>query len=82
MRYKLLISNEAREQLRSLPKDLRRNFGYRLDLLQEDLAGDVKRLSGRENKYHLRVGSYRILSELQGNTVMVHAVKHRREAYG
>lgn len=82
MRYQLLISDEAREQLRSLPRTIRRNVGHRLDLLQEDLAGDVKKLSAREKKYRLRIGSYRILFELQGNTVWVYAVKHRREAYG
>jgi len=82
MLYQLLISDEAREQLRALPKALRRNIGRRLDLLQEDLAGDVKKLSGRENKYRLRVGSYRVLFELQGMTVVVYAVKRRSEAYG
>jgi phage-related protein len=42
MRYRLEIKNEAREQLRALPKEHRRNIGYRLDQMQTDLAGDVK----------------------------------------
>ena len=48
MHYELVISDEARDQLRSLPKPLRRSIGHRLDLLQEDLAGNVKKLSAQE----------------------------------
>jgi len=80
-RYDLVISEEAREQLRALPKPLRRNIGRRLDALQGSLAGDVKKLTAREDKYRLRVGSYRILFRLEGPTIFVYAVKHRKEAY-
>ena len=80
-RYSLLISEEAREQLRALPKPLRRNIGQRLDALQDGLAGDVKKLTAREHKYRLRVGSYRVLFRLEGPVIFVYAVKHRREAY-
>ena len=51
MRYSLLISEEAREQLRALPKPLRRNIGQRLDALQNGLSGDVKKLTARGHKY-------------------------------
>jgi mRNA interferase RelE/StbE len=81
IRYSLLISEEAREQLRALPKPLRRNIGQRLDALQGGLSGDVKKLTAREHKYRLRVGSYRILFRLEGAVIFVYAVKHRREAY-
>jgi mRNA interferase RelE/StbE len=79
--YSLLISEEAREQLRALPKPLRWNIGQRLDALQSGLAGDVKKLTAREHKYRLRVGNYRILFRLEGAVIFVYAVKHRREAY-
>jgi mRNA interferase RelE/StbE len=70
MWYELLITDEAREQLRALPKRLRRNIGRRLDLLQDNLAGDVKKLSGREGKYRLRVGSHRVLFELKEHYII------------
>ncbi|HKS95288.1 MAG TPA: type II toxin-antitoxin system RelE/ParE family toxin [Terriglobia bacterium] len=82
MRYELLISEEAREQLRALPKPVRRNIGRRLDILQSGLSGDVKKLTAREHKYRLRVSSYRVLFQLEGTTIFVYAVKHRKEAYG
>jgi mRNA interferase RelE/StbE len=81
MLYNLLIGEEAREQLRSLPKSIRRNIGHRLESLQDGLAGDVKKLTAREHKYRLRVGNYRVLFVLEGSTIFIYAVKHRREAY-
>jgi len=81
MRYRLFLSEEAREQLRVLPQEVRRNLGQRIDRLQTDLTGDVKKLSAREGKYRLRVGSFRVLFELQGDTIFIHAVKDRKEAY-
>jgi mRNA-degrading endonuclease RelE of RelBE toxin-antitoxin system len=61
VRYALFVSDEARDQLRALPAEIRRNIGYRLQLLQDDLQGDVKKLEGQRTHYRLRVGSYRVL---------------------
>jgi mRNA interferase RelE/StbE len=81
MRYRLEIKEEARQQLRALPKEHRRNIGRRLDALQADLAGDVKKLTGRTQEYRLRVGSFRVLFVLEGDLLSVYAVKDRKEAY-
>ena len=79
MRYELFSSEEAREQLRELSEEIRRNIGYRLQLLQDDLAGDVKKLEGQPSHYRLRVGTYRILCRLDG--AKIDAVKRRKDAY-
>ncbi len=82
MRYDLLIGEEAREQLRALPKPVRRNIGYHLDAMENAFSGDVRKLTAKEHKYRLRVGSYRVLFQLEGSKIFVYAVKHRKEAYG
>jgi mRNA-degrading endonuclease RelE of RelBE toxin-antitoxin system len=51
MRYRLEISQRAREQLRGLPKELRRNIGQRLEILCGDLKGDVTKLKAQSNRY-------------------------------
>src|SRR5205807_6685199 len=79
--YSLAISEEARDQLRGLPKELRKRIGERMTDLQNNLAGDVKKLAVAEKKYRLRVGSYRVLFRLEGNQISVYAVKDRKEAY-
>ena len=67
MAYELFISEEAREQLRSPPEELRRHIGYRLHLLQREFTGDIKKLEGSRNHYRLRVGGYRILFRMDTN---------------
>lgn len=80
MRYRLEFSGEAIEQLRALPKDIRRNIGYRIDLLQNDLQRDVKKLGG-QSRYRLRIGTHRVLFTLENDLIFVHAVKDRKDAY-
>ena len=79
--YILAIAEDAIAQLRLLPKEQRRRIGDRLTRLQHGLSGDVKKLSGKENKYRLRVGDFRVLFTLAGGQISVYAVKDRKEAY-
>ncbi len=81
MNYRLEIKEEARQQLRALPKEHRSNIGWRLSALQTDLAGDVKKLTGRTHEYRMRVGTFRVLFLLEGDVISVYAVKDRKEAY-
>ncbi len=82
MKYKLSISDLAREQLRQLPKDVRRNIGFRIEALTEDLTGNVKKLTDKHPPiYRLRVGNHRVLFGLAGDTIEVQRVKDRRDAY-
>ena len=79
--FQLLIADEALEQLRALPKDLRRRIGDRLSVLETSFTGDIKKQAGTENKYRLRVGNHRVLFRHAGNQIQVYAVKDRKEAY-
>jgi mRNA interferase RelE/StbE len=81
MRYRLEIKEEARQQLRALTKERRRNIGRRLDALQSDLSGDVKKLAAKTHEYRLRVGSLRVLFTLEKDVISVYAVRDRKKAY-
>ena len=81
MRYRIEISQKAREQLRALPRELRRNIGRRMEAMRDNLAGDVTKLKAQGQRYRLRVGSHRILFALAGDAIAVYAVKDRKEAY-
>ena len=61
MRYHLEITEEARRQLLALPRDARRNIGQRLEALQIDFGGDVKKLRAKTGEYRLRIGRWRVL---------------------
>ena len=79
--FQLMVGEEALDQLRALPKDLRKRIGERLAALETGFHGDIKKLAGAENKYRLRVGGHRVLFRLAGNQIQVYAVKDRKEAY-
>ena len=79
--YRLEIKEDARQQLRALSREQRRNIGRRLDLLQTDLAGDVRKLTAKTHEYRLRVGRLRVLFMLEGDLISVYRVKDRRDAY-
>jgi mRNA interferase RelE/StbE len=81
MRYEIEFLPVAMAQLRALPKDIRRLIGGKIDRLQDDLSADVKKLKGFKNKYRLRAGNYRILFELEGETIVVYAVGDRKDIY-
>jgi len=81
MRYHLEIKEEARQQVRALPKEQRRNVGRRLDALQNNLSGDVKKLAAKTHEYRLRVGNLRVLFTLERDLISVYAVRDRRKAY-
>lgn len=81
MHYRLFISEKARQQLRALEKSIRRNIGYRIELMGNDLQGDVKKLEAKGNRYRLRIGSHRVLFTLEGDQIAIYAVKDRKEAY-
>jgi mRNA interferase RelE/StbE len=80
MAYRVQLSEAAKQALRALPKELRRNIGYRIDLLKNDMTGDV-RLHGHKNLYRLRVGEYRVLFRLESGIIEIYAVKTRQGAY-
>ena len=81
MRYRLEIKAEARQQLRALPKEERRNIGRRIDALQTNLSGDVKKLTAKTGEYRLRAGSLRVLFTLANDLISVYAVRDRKKAY-
>ena len=78
----LRFKEEARQQLRALAKEQRRNVGRRLDALQSNLAGDVKKLMAKTHEYRLRVGTWRVLFTLEKDLISVYAVRDRKKAYG
>jgi mRNA interferase RelE/StbE len=82
MRYEVELKPRARKDLRRIAKpDAARVIGA-LEKLEEDLVGDVKRLTASTPEYRLRVGDYRVLFEIERtNRVVVYRVRHRRESY-
>jgi len=81
VRYTVVFMPKAERDMDSLSPDVARRILLKIYAMQDDLAGDVKRLTNMTSGYRLRVGDYRVLFELEGDRIIVYRVRHRREAY-
>ena len=81
MNYQVEFKPRALKDLRGLPPEERKRIVAKAEALENDLAGDVKRLTNFTPEFRLRVGNYRILFEIEGSKVVVYRVRHRKDAY-
>jgi mRNA interferase RelE/StbE len=83
MVYHLVLKRSAEKDLDSLTTKTRARIVKTILLLEEEpRPAGVKKLAIREG-YRLRVGSYRVLYEIddENQTVRIFAVGHRRDVY-
>ena len=81
MKYKIEFKPRALKDLRSINADDARKILAKIRAMENDLAGNVKRLTDFEPQYRLRVGNYRVLFDVESDNIIIYRVKHRREAY-
>lgn len=76
----IVFTAAATRQWLDLSADVRRRLNAKLETFARTGHGDVKRLKGRDGA-RLRIGDWRIVFYIEGNTIVVVAVGHRREIY-
>ena len=77
------LTAEAAEQAEQLPKDIHRRVLAVVNRLEgwPDVSG-VKRLAGNlAGWYRARTGDYRIRFRVEGDTVIVDKIGHRKDVY-
>jgi mRNA interferase RelE/StbE len=83
MRYcsvkEIVFTPTALRQWAKLEPDIRTRIRAKLEAFASSGTGDIKRLRGQDG-CRLRVGDWRVIS-VDGATVTVVAVGHRREIY-
>ncbi|MCP4402467.1 MAG: type II toxin-antitoxin system RelE/ParE family toxin [bacterium] len=81
MQYQIELKPQAIKDGKKIPTSQRQRIFDKIDALQENLTGDVKRLTNFTPEYRLRVGSYRVLFEIEGEHIIVYRILHRKHAY-
>ncbi len=81
MEYKIEFKPRSLKDLRSINADDAQKILAKIRAMENDLAGNVKRLTEFESQYRLRVGNYRVLFDVESDNIIIYRVKHRREAY-
>ncbi len=82
--YSFNFKPSVEKDLQSLSKSLVSRVMERIESLKDEpFPRQAIRFSGAERLYHLRVGEYRIVYEvdIQIKQVTIHYVRHRREVY-
>jgi mRNA interferase RelE/StbE len=79
--YSIKLKPRAIKDLKKLPVEDRRRIVAKIEMMQDNLAGDVKKLTNFTPEYRLRVGDYRVLFEVEQTEIVVYRVKHRRDVY-
>lgn len=79
---KIAWTDQARADLRAIDKDTALRILHTLTRYLVSGEGDVKRLQDIEPpELRLRVGDYRVRFYDHGDSILVLAIKHRREVY-
>jgi mRNA interferase RelE/StbE len=84
MNYQVTFAASALQEFRALSWDIKNRLRLSVDGLRENpRPPGVRKIQGRENLYGLRIGSYRLVYEIddQKRKIRVIRVRHRRDAY-
>ncbi|MCP4168493.1 MAG: type II toxin-antitoxin system RelE/ParE family toxin [Chloroflexi bacterium] len=81
MDYSIEFKPGAVKDIRSIDRQQVRRILIKVELMSHDLQGDIKRLTDFTPEYRLRVGDYRVLFEIDDESIVIYRVRHRRDAY-
>jgi mRNA interferase RelE/StbE len=80
-RYRLVISNSFRRDLRRLDAQTHRRVLAVLEDLQENPYQGSKLTNVALGQWRIRVGDYRVRYDIEGEEVFLYRVRHRRDIY-
>lgn len=84
MKYEIQFLASAAKEFNSLPKDVKTRVAKALDGLEVNpRPPGVRKLRGHKRLYRIRVGSYRVVYEIDDDAkvILVTRIRHRREVY-
>ena len=81
MKFTSELKPKAIKDMKSIPLKEREQIMARIDRMEEELQGDVKKLTNHTPEYRMRSGNYRVLFEVEGERIVIYRVLHRKESY-
>ncbi len=81
MEFQIEFKSRAVKDLRAIGAQDRKRIVSKIEALENNLSGDVKRLTNFSPEYRLRVGDFRVLFEVEEERVIIYRIKHRKDAY-
>lgn len=79
--FEIEYGRSAIKDLDNLPVRIRNQILNKIETLGTGLHGNIKRLHSADYTYRLRMGDYRVLFDVEGTTIIIRRVGHRKEIY-
>jgi len=82
--YRIEVLPKAKRQLKAIPREMQTLLKDKIRNLSENPRPPrVKKLSGEENLYRIRIRNYRVIYQIQDDVllILVVAIGHRRDIY-
>jgi mRNA interferase RelE/StbE len=80
-RYQIEYGFTALNDLDSLTGRIRKQVLRKIERLKSGLHGDIKHLRRADVAYRLRTGDYRILFDVEGDSIVIREIGHRKNVY-
>lgn len=81
MKYEIEFKPRAIKDLQGLSKTTQTKILAKIQIMEDNLQGDVKKLTNFTPEYRLKVGNYRVLFEIENEKIIIYRIKPRNKAY-
>lgn len=81
VKYEVEFKPKSLKDLGKIPNNIQNRIMDKIELLQDNLQGDVRKLTNFTPEYRLRVANYRVLFEIENQKNLIYRIKHRNKAY-
>ena len=82
--YQIQIVPKAKRQLKAIPRQMQTLLKDAIrELSETPRPQGVKKLSGEDNLYRIRIRNYRVIYKIEDNIllILIVAIGHRRDIY-
>ena len=81
MKYQIEFKPQALKDCKNIETKVLKTIFSKIEMLLDDLHGDVKKLTNFTPEYRLRISDYRVLFETEKTKIIIYRILHRRESY-
>ena len=81
MKYQIEFKPRALKDCKNIEKKVLNTIFSKIEILSDDLQGNVKKLTDFTPEYRLRIGNYRVLFETERDRIIIYRIRHRKEVY-
>ena len=82
MPYTVSYTQEAADQILTLPIKVQRQIKTKVERLSAGFTGNIKKLNATDNIYRLRSGDFRILFQISESSILILLIGDRKDIYG